>query len=151
MIRMMVLFVLLSSVHNFALADDSIRALIDARNKEWTDAANRGDVKAIVEIYDEGFIAIPPASAPITSRAELEAAFGGIIESGMRNLHFETVSLKVVGDYAYEIGRSSSQVKGEDGAWVDVGDDYLVVWKKDEQGVWNYHVDIWWPTDAPSF
>jgi ketosteroid isomerase-like protein len=143
--------ILLALTNALAFADDNIRELIEARNKEWTDAANRGDVQAVVAIYDEGFLAIPPTSEPITDRAELEAAFGAILESGMRDLHFETISLKVVGDHAYEIGRSTSQVRAEDGKWVDTGDDYLVVWKKDEQGVWNYHIDIWWPTDSPSF
>jgi ketosteroid isomerase-like protein len=36
-----------------------VRKAIDARNAEWTTAANKGDLKGIVKIYDAGATIIP--------------------------------------------------------------------------------------------
>lgn len=141
----LVIFLLTGMLASNCFAGDA-REKIEARNKEWTSAYNRGDIEAVVDIYDEGFIAIPPGAEPITDRAELIALFKkGAAAS--RDLEFVTLSLKVMGGYAYEIGQSKVEVRDADGNWIPKVSDYLVIWKRDTRGVWNYHVDAWWRAD----
>jgi ketosteroid isomerase-like protein len=128
-----------------AFAED-VRAAIDARNQEWTDAFNRGDIKAVSAIYGEGFTAIPSGQDPITDRA----AFEKVLESLkplLKDLRFETVSLKVQKNFAYEIGKSHYSLVAEDGSTKPGYDNYLVIWKKGADGVWYYHVDSWWGSE----
>lgn len=124
-------------------SNDDVQAAIEARNKEWTDAFNRGDIQAVSAIYDEDFVAIPPASEPVTDRKEFESIIASYL-SVAKNMKFTTLSLKVVGTYAYELGKSSYSLKSDEGEWSDAGDEYLVIWKKGEDGVWDYHIDAWW-------
>lgn len=125
---------------------EDVRSAIDARNKEWTDAFNRGDYESVLAIYDEGFTAIPSGAEPITDRSEFRAVLKDAVSS-LKDMKFVTDSLKVRGRYAYELGRSTYLAKSEDGKWSPAGDEYLVVWKKDDHGVWNYHVDTWWSSE----
>jgi ketosteroid isomerase-like protein len=125
----------------------AVRKAIDARNAEWVAAANRGDVKGISKIYDEGAMIIPPESEPMTGTANIEAVFGGLLNAGARNLKFETHSLDVNGNYAYELGVATYEVPDKDGRITKGSDKYLVIWKLGKDGIWYYHLDTWW---APS-
>ena len=62
----------------------AVRKAIDARNAEWTAAANKGDVKGIVKIYDATATIIPPEGEPMTGAANIEKVFGGLIGAGSR-------------------------------------------------------------------
>lgn len=128
-----------------AFGEDAVRTAIDARNKEWTDAFNRGDAAGVLAIYDQDAVMIPSASEPITNRSEQTKLMASATQ-GYRHMSFKTHSLTVVDGYAYELGRSSYEEKNEKGEWVPAHDDYLVIWKKDANGTWNYHVDTWWRT-----
>ena len=125
----------------------AVRKAIDARNAEWTTAANKGDVKGIVKIYDATATIIPPESEPMTGAASIEKVFGGMIGAGVKNLKFKTVSLDINGNYAYELGLATYDTPGKDGKLVPASDKYLVIWKLGTDGIWYYHLDAWW---APS-
>ena len=125
----------------------TVRKAIDARNLEWTTAANRGDVKAIAKIYDANAMIIPPASEAMTGTANIESVFGGMIKTA-KNLKFETKSLDVNGGYAYELGLATFDATGPDGKVTKASARYLVIWKLGKDGVWYYHLDAWWsPTE----
>jgi len=121
----------------------TVRKAIDARNLEWTSAANRGDVKGISKIYDANAMIIPPESDAMTGTANIESVFGGMIKTA-KNLKFETKSLDVNGGYAYELGLATFDATGQDGTVTKASARYLVIWKLGKNGVWYYHVDAWW-------
>jgi ketosteroid isomerase-like protein len=52
------------------------------------------------------------------------------------------------GDLAYEVGDFSLDVPGEGGSFTTSTGNYLVVWKRDADGVWRLKVDTW--NDAPA-
>ncbi len=125
----------------------AVRKAIDARNAEWTTAANKGDVKGIVKIYDAGATIVPPESEAMTGAANIEKVFGGMLGAGVKNLKFKTSSLDINGNYAYELGVATYDAPGKDGKLIAASDKYLVIWKLGTDGIWYYHLDAWW---APS-
>ena len=126
----------------------AVRKAIDARNAEWTTAANKGDLKGIVKIYDATATIIPPEGEPMTGAANIEKVFGGLIGAGVKNLKFKTMSLDINGNYAYELGLATYDAPGKDGKLVAGSDKYLVIWKLGADGIWYYHVDAWWAPSA---
>ncbi len=52
-----------------------------------------------------------------------------------------------MGEYALEVGETT--VYGQDGALMDRGK-IMVLWKKDEDGVWKMHRDTWNSSIPPS-
>ncbi len=125
----------------------AVRKAIDARNAEWVAAANRGDVKGISKIYDKGAMIIPPEGEPISGTANIEKVFGDLAAVA-KNLKFKTTSLDVNGNYAYELGTATYDVADKDGKVTHGADKYLVIWKLGNDGIWYYHIDMWWVPSA---
>jgi ketosteroid isomerase-like protein len=62
-------------------------------------------------------------------------------------LTLTTTDLEQSGDYAYEIGDFTLQVPVEGGDPTTATGNYLVVWKRGEDGAWRLKIDTW--NDAP--
>ena len=135
------LWMLMFSLASFA--EDDVATLIKARNQQWEEAFNKGDIEGLSSIFGEGFIVIPPGSNAIMNRKDLKESLKNDMKI-LKDIRLETISLKVVEDYAYEIGRASYRLKDDKGEWAVSIDDYLVVWRKDNN-VWNYYLDVYWP------
>lgn len=135
-----------------ALADEApnvkspgaVRVAIDARNAEWMAAFNRGDARGVTALYDEDATVIPAGAEPLRGRTAIENLFRGA-QASLKNVRLETSGLSIVGDYAYETGKSQHVDTTPDGKMSASTDDYVVVWKRGKDGQWYYHVDMWWP------
>lgn len=122
----------------------AVRVAIDARNGEWMAAFNRGDMKAVTALYDDDATVIPAGADPLRGRAAIEGLFRNA-QLTLKNVRLETTDLRIVGDYAYETGKSHHVDTTADGKMSASTDDYVVVWKRGKDGRWFYHVDLWWP------
>ncbi len=58
---------------------------------------------------------------------------------GIKTVELKTVEVQTAGDIAYELGQYT--LNGENDP-LDNGK-YVVVWKKDSDGEWKWHWDIW--------
>lgn len=127
-----------------------VRTEIDACNRELEDLWNSGDYEGVLAMYSEGFIAVPEISEPITDRN----AYRKILAEEVNvypNLKHATTSLKVQGDYAYEIGVGTYQETDPEVYGPTEREDYLFVWKREHDGVWYIHRAVWWGSyfDSP--
>jgi len=127
---------------SLSLAED-VKSAIESRNKEWANAFNRGDIEFVLTIYDDGFSVYPSGGEPITSLSELKQSLIDF-KKVAKNLFFETISVRVVNNYAYELGKSHYVIVKEDGSEIVPSEEYLVIWKKGSDGVWYYHMDAYW-------
>ena len=124
-----------------------MRAEIEARIAELTKAWNSGDHKAVLAMYDKDVLLIADGEEPTGDRD----AFGKELVLEVKDypdIKYETTTLKAHGNLAYEIGFDTYALKGEDGKNARGKGDYLVVWQKDDKGVWNIQLDIWWDTKS---
>lgn len=56
-----------------AQTDAELRRAVEAANRRFTAALNRGDVAAAVEVYDDDAIILAANREPVTGRAALRA------------------------------------------------------------------------------
>lgn len=125
-----------------ALAGDSLKDIIQAREDVWSAAYNANDAAALGAIYEEDAVLIPPGSPPVHGRAAIEQALAGLFPI-LKDLKLTATDVRPIGDnYAIEIGEASYNAAGEDGSLTPVTDDYVVVWHKGEDGVWRYMNDM---------
>lgn len=127
-----------------AASTAKIRAAIVGRNAQWTAAFNRGDLPGLLKIYDDSATVIPPESGPLQAHTAMQPLMDQALKGGYKNMKFETLALTVHGNFAYESGRSHFDVVAPGGKSTPQSDQYLVIWRKGKDGVWYYHVDIWW-------
>lgn len=146
--KIVYLAVTLMLLTSFANADD-VRTKIKARTAEYIALWSSGDHEGVLAMYDKGF-SIAPQGSDLASDRD---AFRQVLVTDVKEydiLKLETTTLKVHGNYAFEIGVDIYRAKGEEGDDAIEKEDYLFVWKKDDKGVWNIHVEIFWgaETDA---
>jgi len=122
----------------------AVRKAIDTRNAEWVALANKGDAKGFTAFYAPNAMVIPPGGEPLTSTADIEKLFAGILGSGIKNLKFKTLSLDVNGNSAYELGLATYEAPGKDGKLAAASDKFLVIWKLGTDGVWRPGFDAFW-------
>ena len=62
---------------------------------------------------------------------------------GIKDLKITVEDVKVNGDTAYENGKYSIKIQPEGQEGVMDNGKYLVVWKRQDDGDWKIHSDIW--------
>ena len=123
--------------------DVKVFADIDARTAELTTAWNSEDYEAVLAMFDEGFLLISGVAKPIGDRDAHRKQLALEVKE-YPSVHYKTNTLKVNGKLAYAIGVETFTFTGEDGKDTTGKDDFLIVWKKDDKGIWNIHLEFWW-------
>lgn len=122
---------------------ESPRDEIDAANVSFSAAFNAGDAATASAHYSEDAAILPPGSARIDGRTQIEAYWKGAIEAGVTNVVLNVVEVVDAGDYAFEAGEASLSAPDTSGAVVSSAIKYIVVWKQEDGGDWKIYRDIW--------
>jgi uncharacterized protein (TIGR02246 family) len=128
-----------------AVAEDGIRAEIEAANAKWEAAAARGDGAAVAALYTADGQLLPSGSDVVSGSQVIADFWQAVFDSGVKGVTLETVEVEGHGDTAHEVGRL--ELRGADGQVLDRGK-YIVIWKK-EGGSWKLQRDIWNTSVAP--
>jgi ketosteroid isomerase-like protein len=113
-----------------------IRSQIDAANRAWVAAYGRGDAAALAALYTQDATVLPPGSAMVHGRTDIQAFWQNAMNSGLKISALKAVSVEQYGNVAREIGTATGEANGP----VDLK--YVVVWKR-VNGAWRLSTDIW--------
>ena len=138
----LVIFALVAQVPRGVDADE-VRKAVEAALAEWAAAFNRGDAVAVAGLYTEGAIVMPPDIEMVRGRQGIQELWQTMIQRGLKDIVFTTVEVQTDGNTAYEIGRVSLTLYAKDQAPKPMSSKYVVVWKRQADGSWKLHVDIW--------
>ncbi|MEE8116597.1 MAG: DUF4440 domain-containing protein [Gemmatimonadales bacterium] len=138
-----VLFTLACQPQPAALTDtdrDAIRASLDA----FTDAALAQDWDAIVALYTEDAVLMPPNGPAVTGHAEIRDSW--VAFPPLSAIHAEMVEIEGVGDLAYVRG-TYHIVMDVEGSPEDTGK-FLEIRRRQDDGAWLIVRDIY-NSDVP--
>lgn len=85
---------------------------------------------------------LPPGTDIIEGREAIQRRW--TLPEGVNVLHHEInpAEIKIVGDYAYDVGYYEGRTERPDGNVYPFKGKYVIVWKKVE-GDWKIYLDIW--------
>lgn len=126
----------------FAQQSASARKVIEANNKRFVEALNKGDAAAVASMYAAAAKVLPPNNQMIEGRQNIQALWQGLITAGAKLQALDTVQVDSRGDLAYEVGKYTLTIPQASGQPVTDQGKYVVVWKK-EGASWKLFVDIW--------
>jgi len=146
-----VLFALIVASSSTAYAgsqgdDQSVReaqAAIEAANARFSEAFARGDAKALSAMYTSDAIAFPPDSEMIRGNEAIGEFWKATRDSGVRGAALTTIEVGRSGDVAYEVGKVSLTIQPAGKEPTTAVAKYVVVWKRQADGSWKLHRDIW--------
>ena len=119
------------------------RAAIEAANARFSEAFARGDANALSAMYTSDAIAFPPDSEMIRGNEAIGEFWKATRDSGVRGAALTTVEVGRSGDFAYEVGKVSLTIQPAGEEPTTAVAKYVVVWKRQADGSWKLHRDIW--------
>jgi uncharacterized protein (TIGR02246 family) len=119
------------------------RAAIEAANAKFSEAFARGDAKALSAMYTSDAIAFPPDSEMIRGNETIGEFWKATRDSGVQSAALTTVDVGRSGDVAYEVGKVSLAIRHVGKEPTTATAKYVVVWKRQADGSWKLHRDIW--------
>ena len=119
------------------------RAAIEAANAQFSDAFARGDAKALAAMYTSDAIAFPPDSDMVHGSEAIGEFWKATRDSGVQTAALTTVDVGRSGDVAYEVGKVSLTIQPAGKELTTAVAKYVVVWKRQADGSWKLHRDIW--------
>ena len=149
--RTLLLLALVALSSSLVLAQSkggNVRAAIEAANKQFITALNRGDAAAVAAMYTADARLLPPNSPMGEGRQAIQQFWQGAIGAGAKMVSLETLHVESQGSLAYEVGRYTlTSPTAGGGTTTDTGK-YVVVWER-EGSKWKLASDIW-NSDAPA-
>ncbi len=121
------------------IAQAPVREAIEAADRLFEQAFNRGDAAGVAQLYTEDAEIFPPQSEPILGRQGIQAFWQAVMNMGVKTAKLETVEAVHEGDATVEVGGYT--LGGAEGQVLDHGK-YIVVWHR-EGHEWKLHRDIW--------
>lgn len=124
---------------------------IQSREKEWSAAFLAANAAAIGNLYTEDGATIQPEGEARRGRTAIAAGmqpqFDSTTFTAREDITDEVIS--VGPDYAFEVGHyTSTGTPKAGGAARTTTGRYVVLWRKDADGVWRLHRDL--GADAPA-
>lgn len=122
--------------------DIAVNDDISVNNQRFVAALDRGDAAEMAECYTADGVLLPPGLPTVTGREHIAAFWRTGIESGLRSVKLETLSLQPAGEIAVEIGRATVLIEPDGAAAIsDVGK-YVVIHQRQPDGSWRWAIDI---------
>ena len=141
---MVVSMILMSSCEKSSNIDLSgIKETIDRQNRSYENAYNNKQIQKLGELHTVDAIVMPPNSKMVEGKEDIMRILNDEIQSGGQDIKFETLELVINGDFAYETGLYSVNMKNKGQEPVSDKGKYIVIWEKQSDGQWLMDKDIW--------
>jgi uncharacterized protein (TIGR02246 family) len=136
-----------SSAYDESQRDDEgvreARVAIELANAKFSEAFARGDAKALAAMYTSDAIACPPDSEMIRGSEAIGEYWKATRDGGVQSVALTTDDVGRSGDIAYAVGKVSLTVQPVGNEPTTAAAKYVVVWKRQPDGSWKLHRDIW--------
>ena len=128
---------------------EKLKEKIEAANKGFVKAFNKGDLEKAMMVYSKDATILPPNAEMMKGREAITAFWKVGLDMGIKEAKLETVEVTPVGEnYAYELGKYELKIEPGGGQTIMDHGKYMMVWKLVE-GEWKWHSDAW-NTSLPS-
>jgi ketosteroid isomerase-like protein len=136
------LFVVVSSyVYAETVVED--QNLAEKLNQNWNTLFNKGDAKAVAQLYSETAILSPGNGQILKGKIEVETLFQSFVDGGVHNHAIEVVDSYREGNTLYQVSNWSASGQESDGVTPTFGGVVTLVSKLNEQGEWKLQLHSW--------
>lgn len=111
--------------------------------EEFRSAINTGDAEKVAEMWAEDAIFMSNGMETIEGKDKVTEIWKRNVKGGFRTKNQKTIELAVGGDIGYEVVTQLWTVheEGKEDVWHS--SKYVHIWKKQKDGTWKLHLDIW--------
>lgn len=128
---------------SYALAGLSPAEAIQQNNFSWEAALNKGNTAALMDVYTEDAVVMPPSSEILTSRSAIKTYWDSLLEVGVSNYTLDFVDIRVIGDVAYQSIVWEATRYALDGNVIKFSGNMSNVLKRQKDGNWQISLQSW--------
>src|SRR3984893_3437218 len=123
---------------------DEIKLAMAANNNLFNaEVFGKRNIAALDDIYTSDARILPPGAPMVSGREAIKKFWSDLLQSvNAKSGVLESIDVMPAGDGAVEIGRATLTVEPPGQAAAQMEVKYVVYWKQ-ENGRWKWHVDIW--------
>ena len=123
----------------------SMEASSTANYRHWVEAIKRKDVAAVLTIYTDDAIVLPPGQEPVIGREAIREFYKSYYAGSWQLVseEFKTTSIVLRGDVAIETADYSGEINQGEKGTIHFKGKNLVVWKRQKDGSWKLFRDMW--------
>jgi uncharacterized protein (TIGR02246 family) len=123
---------------------EQLKAAMAAVNKLFNeDVVGKRNLAALDDVYTADARILPPGGPMIAGREAIKQFWAEMVQAvNAKSAELASIDVMTAGDDVVEIGRAILTVEPEPGKPVRMEGKYVVYWKQ-EDGRWKWHVDIW--------
>ena len=125
-------------------APDQIRLAMASTNELFnSEVFGKRNFDALDNIYTAQARILPPGAPIISGREAIKEFWSSLVKSvNARSAVLTSIEVVPAGDGVVEIGRATLRIGPEGQATTEMEVKYVVYWRQ-EDGQWKWHVDIW--------
>jgi len=120
-----------------------IRKSLEEVNATYSEAIQEGNLAGVIAGYTDDATMVPPDGEPIKGKQAIEQYYRTLFQMGMKEAVLTTIEVGGGGGTVYEIGKTRVRIQPEGQQAIQDSSKYLVIWKRQADGTWKVHVDIW--------
>ena len=106
-------------------------------SREWSKAAEAGDMEAVLRYFADDAILISASQPPVRGRKAIRDYLAGTSKIPGFRIRWEPIEAKVSGDVGYMLERTHVTMTGPEGAPVSEELQAVTVWRKQPDGSWK--------------
>ena len=123
--------------------DQIKRAMASTNQLFISEVFGKGNLDALNDIYTANARVLPPGAPMIAGRQAIKDFWSNLIESmNATTAALTSVEVMPSGDGIVEIGRATLTANPDGQGTTEIEVKYVVYWRQ-EDGRWKWHVDIW--------
>ncbi|MFQ5948596.1 MAG: YybH family protein [Acidimicrobiia bacterium] len=111
-------------------------------SRRYLEAVRAKDPAGCAGIYTEDANFLPAGRPMIHGRRAIQGVWAELLDHGVDRVELTAVDVQEHGDLALEIGEYSLIVKPPDESESEDQGKYVKVWKREADGAWRWHIDI---------
>jgi len=121
-------------------SDARVLAEIDAARTAFWDAHEQGDASALADLVTDDAVLWAPGMEDASGRAFIRTAAEGMFAAmSISDFEIESYEVQLHDALAYELATYSETLTPRDGQASVVRGRYLIVWRRDSDGRWRVH------------
>ena len=120
----------------------TLRTQIERSTAQFAESFNRGDIAAVVAMYDTGAVVLAPNAPVMRGKQNIEQLWNGARQQGFKSVSLTTQSVEQLGDHAIELGIYQLVVQPPGQPEMTDRGKYMVIWKRQSGGSWKLYRDM---------
>ena len=120
----------------------TLRTQIERNTAQFVESFNRGDIAAVVAMYDTGAVVLAPNAPVMRGRQNIEQLWNGARQQGFKRLSLTVQSVEQLGDHAIDLGIYELVIQPPGQSEMTDRGKYMVLWKRQADGSWKLYRDM---------